>query len=194
MSKVDLKLVKMLRDETGASIADIRKVVEEAKNDEKKARELLQKRSAKVAAKKSDRTTGEGIVDAYIHQNGKVGAWVEGEKKWHTAEGKRKMDVPIVGVVDTNSDPLLVNYPIPSNDDAVGAIKLLTNYLVGAWVEGEKKWHTAVREARKMDVILDIRSTVKTPVLKSLFLKHAQMSTLLILKKPWKVLLLRLSI
>jgi small subunit ribosomal protein S2 len=47
--------------------------------------------------------------------------------------------VPIVGVVDTNADPSEVAYAIPSNDDAVGAVKLLMNYLMDAWIEGAKQ-------------------------------------------------------
>lgn len=46
--------------------------------------------------------------------------------------------IDIIGIVDTNSDPLVVNYPIPANDDAVGSIKLITEYLVEAWIEGTK--------------------------------------------------------
>lgn len=55
-------------------------------------------------------------------------------------EEAHKMGVNVVGVVDTNADPGSVEYAIPSNDDAVGAITLLTNYLVDAWSEGEKKY------------------------------------------------------
>ena len=43
-----------------------------------------------------------------------------------------------VGVVDTNADPSKIDYPIPANDDAVGSIKLITSYLVDAWIEGSK--------------------------------------------------------
>ena len=70
----------------------------------------------------------------------------------------KKMGVEVVGVVDTNGDPGAVDYSIPSNDDAVGAITLLTNYLVGAWVEGEKKFHVeqekikAEEEKKKAEV------------------------------------------
>lgn len=45
----------------------------------------------------------------------------------------------IIGIVDTNSNPVHITYPIPANDDAVGSIKLITNYLVDAWIEGAKK-------------------------------------------------------
>ncbi|MCL4390097.1 MAG: 30S ribosomal protein S2 [Patescibacteria group bacterium] len=46
--------------------------------------------------------------------------------------------VAIVGVVDTNTDPTPVTYPIPANDDAVGSIKIIIDYLVEAWVEGQQ--------------------------------------------------------
>lgn len=51
----------------------------------------------------------------------------------------RKMGLETVGIVDTNSDPRDVDWAIPSNDDAVGAIELITAYLVEAWAEGQKK-------------------------------------------------------
>lgn len=46
--------------------------------------------------------------------------------------------VATVGIVDTNSDPTVIDYPIPANDDAVGSIKLITTYLTDAWIEGAK--------------------------------------------------------
>lgn len=62
-----------------------------------------------------------------------------------TAVGEAsKMGVSILGIVDTNSDPTVIDYPIPANDDAVGSIKLITSYLVDAWIEGQEK-------ARKKD-------------------------------------------
>ena len=73
---VDIKLLKQLREETQASIADCRKALEET-GDYKKALEWLKKRGMEKAEKKSDRQTSQGLVEAYIHQNGKVGALVE---------------------------------------------------------------------------------------------------------------------
>ena len=46
--------------------------------------------------------------------------------------------VATVGITDTNADPSVIDYPIPANDDAVGSIKLITSYLVDAWIEGAK--------------------------------------------------------
>jgi len=46
--------------------------------------------------------------------------------------------IPTVALVDTNADPAIVDYPIPANDDAIGSIKLIVNYIIDAWIEGRK--------------------------------------------------------
>ncbi|HEX8932078.1 MAG TPA: translation elongation factor Ts [Patescibacteria group bacterium] len=77
MADIDLKTLKKLRDETSASIADCRRALDESEGNFDKALSWLKKRATEIAAKKADRETGEGIVEAYIHQNGKVGVLVE---------------------------------------------------------------------------------------------------------------------
>jgi elongation factor Ts len=77
MATIDLKTLKKLRDETSASIADCRRALDEAAGDYTKALAWLRKRATEIAAKKADRETSEGIVEAYIHQGGKVGVLVE---------------------------------------------------------------------------------------------------------------------
>lgn len=77
MAKADIELLKKLREETGAGIADCRKALEETGNDYKKAQEWLKKQGLEKAEKKSDRETSQGLVEAYIHNGGKVGAMVE---------------------------------------------------------------------------------------------------------------------
>lgn len=47
-----------------------------------------------------------------------------------------KMGVTTVAITDTNSDPALVDYPIPANDDAVGSLQLIIGYIMDAWIEG----------------------------------------------------------
>ncbi len=49
-----------------------------------------------------------------------------------------KLGIPIVGIVDTNCNPELIQYPIPANDDAIRAIKLLTSKVADACLEGAK--------------------------------------------------------
>lgn len=75
--KVDIKLLKRLRDETSVSIADLRRALEETNNDYKKALEWVKKHGIEKAEKKRDRKTAQGIIESYIHQNGKVGTIIE---------------------------------------------------------------------------------------------------------------------
>ncbi len=77
MASVDIKLLKKLRDETSISVSECRQALEEANGDYAKALKLLNERAAEKAAKKADRETGEGLIEAYIHSNGKVGVMVE---------------------------------------------------------------------------------------------------------------------
>lgn len=74
---VDITLLKKLRNETSVSIADCRKALEESNNDYKEALGWLRKNGLEKAAKKSDRETSQGLIESYIHQNGRVGALVE---------------------------------------------------------------------------------------------------------------------
>ena len=69
--------VKDLREKTGAGMMDWKKVLTESDGDMEKAIELLRERGIAKAAKKSDRIAAEGIVAAYVSEDGKVGAVVE---------------------------------------------------------------------------------------------------------------------
>ena len=73
----NVSLIKNLREDTQASIADCKKALEESKDDYKKAIEWLKKRGIEKAEKKAERETAQGLVEAYVHQNGKVGVLVE---------------------------------------------------------------------------------------------------------------------
>ena len=64
--------IKTLRDETGVSIMQCKKALEEAGGDIEKAKVLLRKISAQVADKKSSRDLGAGTVGVYLHQGGAV--------------------------------------------------------------------------------------------------------------------------
>ena len=70
-------LVKELREKTGAGMMDCKKVLTETDGDLEKASELLRERGIAKAAKKSGRVAAEGLVEAYISEDGKVGAVVE---------------------------------------------------------------------------------------------------------------------
>ncbi len=62
-------------------------------------------------------------------------------KKEETAvlEAKR-LNIPVVGLIDTNCDPDLVDYPIPGNDDAIKSIKLITSFIAESVLDGKKRY------------------------------------------------------
>lgn len=73
---LNLQKIKQLRSNTGVSIALCNKALTEAKDDLKKAEELLKKWGLELADKKQGRETDQGAVSTYIHHNKKVGAMV----------------------------------------------------------------------------------------------------------------------
>jgi elongation factor Ts len=75
--KIDAKLVKELREKSGAPMGDCLKALQEAKGDMEEAFVVLRKRGMASAAKKASRTTNEGSVGTYIHAGGKIGVLVE---------------------------------------------------------------------------------------------------------------------
>src|SRR5258708_7971329 len=75
--KVDAKLVKELREKSGAPMGDCLKALQETKGDMENAFVVLRKRAMASAAKKASRTTNEGAVGTYIHAGGKIGVLVE---------------------------------------------------------------------------------------------------------------------
>ena len=74
--KISVQDIKELREATQAGFSDCKNALEEANGDVKKATEILRKKGFEKAAKKSDRETGQGLVESYVHQNGKVGVLV----------------------------------------------------------------------------------------------------------------------
>jgi elongation factor Ts len=75
--KIDAKLVKELREKSGAPMGDCKKALEEAKGNMEDAFVVLRKRGMASAAKKASRTTNEGAVGTYIHAGGKIGVLLE---------------------------------------------------------------------------------------------------------------------
>jgi elongation factor Ts len=75
--KIDAKLVKELREKSGAPMGDCLKALQEAKGDMENAFVVLRKRGMASAAKKASRTTNEGAVGTYIHAGGKIGVLLE---------------------------------------------------------------------------------------------------------------------
>jgi elongation factor Ts len=76
-TNIPAELVKKLRDRTGAGMMECKAALQEANGDLEEATTILRKRGLAQAAKKSGRSTSEGLIGAYIHQGGKIGVLVE---------------------------------------------------------------------------------------------------------------------
>ena len=74
---ISAEQVKELREMTGAGMMECKKVLEEANGDKEKAAELLRERGVVKAAKKAGRIAAEGLVESYIHGDGRIGVLVE---------------------------------------------------------------------------------------------------------------------
>ncbi len=74
---VSAKVIKELRERTGAGIMECKEALKEANGDIEKAIEILRKRGALKAEKKASRSANEGLIGAYIHAGGKIGVLVE---------------------------------------------------------------------------------------------------------------------
>jgi elongation factor Ts len=75
--KIDAKLVKELREKTGAPMGDCLKALQETNGDIEGAVVVLRKRGMASAQKKASRSTNEGAVGTYIHAGGKIGVLIE---------------------------------------------------------------------------------------------------------------------
>jgi len=77
MGKLNIELIKKLKEQTGAPVIRVKKVLEEFKGDEKKAFKILEKEGFEKAAKRSARQTSQGKVFSYVHHTGKIVSVVE---------------------------------------------------------------------------------------------------------------------
>lgn len=75
--EITSELVKSLRDKTGAGMMDCKKALSESGGNLEKAIDFLRKKGAATAEKRADRTTNQGLVEAYIHAGGRIGSLVE---------------------------------------------------------------------------------------------------------------------
>jgi elongation factor Ts len=75
--KIPTDRIKELRNQTGAGIMDCRNALLEAEGDTGKALQILEQRNLAQVQKKAGRSANQGIIEAYIHTGGRIGAMVE---------------------------------------------------------------------------------------------------------------------
>lgn len=77
MATITMELIQQLRDKTGVGMMDCKKALIESNGDIEKAIEILRKKGAAIAAKRSGNATVEGLVHAYIHPGSRIGVLLE---------------------------------------------------------------------------------------------------------------------
>jgi len=75
--QITAKMVKELRDETGAGMMDCKKALQKAEGDLEEAKKVLREEGIAKAEKKTDRATNNGRIDSYIHMGGRIGVLVQ---------------------------------------------------------------------------------------------------------------------
>ena len=85
---------------------------------------------------------------------------VDPRKERNAIAEARKLNIPIVGIVDTNCDPDEIDYVIPANDDAIRAVKLLTGKMADAVLEGQQG--VSNDEVAEQNINLDEKESQET--------------------------------
>lgn len=134
MADISIDQIKALRDETGLSVADIKKALTDANGDVQKALESLKTRGGDIAAKKTGRELHAGLVDAYIHNNKLSGCMLDlrcetdfvsrGEAFQALAHD---LALHITAMKPENVEELLVQQFIKNPEQTVG--DLITSYI-----------------------------------------------------------------
>lgn len=90
---------------------------------------------------------------------------IDSRKEEGAVKEALKTGVRTVAIVDTNANPDIIDYPIPANDDAVGSIKLITAYLVDAYIEGKELLNKLAEKAKPKEAteMVSEKKAVKEP-------------------------------
>ena len=70
-----------------------------------------------------------------------------------------RLNIPVIGIVDTNCDPDKIAYPIPANDDAVKSIKYITSLIVDSFIEGRNEYIAADAARKQVDIKHEVEAS-----------------------------------
>lgn len=76
---------------------------------------------------------------------------VDGKTESIAIQEAKKLEIPIICIVDSNTDPTLCEYPIPANDDSIRTIQLLINEIVNTIISASKKDEDKTEETVNKD-------------------------------------------
>ena len=118
----------------------VKKLIDIEKMETNGTVERLTKKEASLLMKEKDRLLRDlgGIREMPVVPQA---MFVVDTKKEEIAVAEaNRLGIPVIGLIDTNSDPDLIQYPIPGNDDAVKSIKFITSMIVDNVLEGRKEF------------------------------------------------------
>ena len=124
----------------------LKKMAEDGTFDQLPKKEVV---NLTIEAEKLDKNLG-GIKDM---KKLPAAIFIVDPKKEHNAVAEaRKLNIPLIAIVDTNCDPDEIDYVIPGNDDAIRAVKLITSTMANAVLEGKQGEQFAAEEATEAPV------------------------------------------
>ena len=85
---------------------------------------------------------------------------IDAKKEDIAVKEANRLGIPVVGIVDTDSDPDLVQYPIPGNDDAIRSIRLITSIIADSVIEGSQKVKRQATEEVKDEKLSGVSGAV----------------------------------
>jgi small subunit ribosomal protein S2 len=74
---------------------------------------------------------------------------IDAKKEDIAIKEAKRLSIPVVAVIDTNSDPDMIDYPIPGNDDALRSIRLLTSFVTESIIEGRTRYKRVAEEQQE---------------------------------------------
>ena len=138
MATISAKDVMELRKQTDCGMMECKKALTDAEGDFAKAVELLPKKEVaklELEMEKLDKYLG-GVKN--MKTLPKAMFIVDPHKERIAVAEARKLNIPIVAIVDTNCNPDEIDYVIPGNDDAIRAVKLIAGAMADAVLEGKQ--------------------------------------------------------
>lgn len=118
----------------------VKKLVDIEKMESNGTINRLTKKEASLLMKEKDRLLRDlgGIREMPVIPQAMI--VVDTKKEEIAVAEATRLGIPVVGLIDTNSDPDKINYPIPGNDDAVKSIKFITSLLVDSILDGRREF------------------------------------------------------
>ena len=87
---------------------------------------------------------------------------VDPKKEYNAIKEAQKLNIPVVGIVDTNCNPEVLDYAIPGNDDAIRAVKLITDVMANAVIEGKQGESFEAAEVATEEAVEEVAEEVQS--------------------------------